>query len=59
MNTYQITWVERGTRKAAMLGLDETVQSDWTESETREAAEYRAECDGVDMERYECVVEIL
>jgi hypothetical protein len=57
MTTYRITWVERDTRNAACLGLDETIESDWTEEESREAAEYRAECAGVDLERYECIME--
>jgi hypothetical protein len=57
MNTYRITWVETGTGFAASLGLDETIRTDWTEAETREAAEYRAECDGVDLGRYSCLVE--
>ncbi len=57
MKTYRITWIERGTQNAACLGFDETIEGDWTEEETREAAEYHAECAGVDLDRFECVVE--
>lgn len=55
--TYRITWIERGTRNAAMLGLDETIESGDSVAEIRDAAIYAAECQGVDLERYECVVE--
>jgi hypothetical protein len=57
MKSYRITWVETGTGYAAGLGLDETIQTEWTVAETREAAEYRAECDGVDLARFACLVE--
>ena len=53
----RITWVLKGTNESAAFGNDETVRTDWTLDECREAAEYHAECDGVDLERYECVVE--
>ncbi len=54
---YRITWVERSTQNAACLGFDETLETDWTLEETKEAAEYRAECAGVDLDRFECFVE--
>ena len=55
--TVKITWVEKGTNNAAMIGLDETIESADTLDEIREAAEYHAECGGHDLVKYECVVE--
>lgn len=55
--TVQITWVEAGTNNAAMIGLDETIESFDSIDEIREAAEYHAECGGYDLSKYECKVE--
>lgn len=57
MKTYRITWVETGTGNAAGLGLDETIHTDWTEAETREAAEYRAAGYGISLAQFSCLVE--
>jgi hypothetical protein len=57
MKTYKITWVESSTRNAACLGLDEKIQSDGTLSEVAWAARYHGECAGIDLDRYEPVVE--
>jgi hypothetical protein len=57
--TYRITWVERDTRYAASLGLDETIKdSDFTWEEAKEAALYHGECAGVDLDRYEPMVQV-
>lgn len=53
----RITWIERGTRNAAMLGLEETMDTDWSLEECLEAAQYRANVIGVDLHRFEPVVE--
>lgn len=55
----KITWVETGTNNAAMIGRDETINSSSPIDDIREAAEYHAECCGVDLERYSVVVEEL
>jgi hypothetical protein len=55
--TVRITWVERGTRNAACLGLDETIETDWTITECREAALHRGSTAGIDLDRYDVNVE--
>ncbi|MDE2100998.1 MAG: hypothetical protein KGL39_27375 [Patescibacteria group bacterium] len=55
--TVKITWIEIETQNAAMVGLDETIESSDTLDEIREAAEYHAECAGVDLTRFQCILD--
>ena len=60
MASYQITWVEIGTNNAACIGLDEFIESsDYTPVEMKGAVEYKGECAGVDLEKYEPIVEVI
>ena len=56
---YRITWVVRGTQTAAALGIDETFRSDEPLEVVRENAEYNAICACVDIEKYDCVVDVI
>jgi hypothetical protein len=53
----QITWFDRETGAAAMDGMDERIETDWTLEECRAAALYRGECEGLDLDRYDVMVE--
>jgi hypothetical protein len=53
----RITWIERGTRNAAVLGLDELIDTAHSDDEILENALYAAECQDVDLDRYEPVIE--
>lgn len=56
---YRVTWVEKGTKNAAALGLDERLKvAGVTPEMIRQAAIYHAHCDGVDLDRYEPIVEL-
>ncbi len=55
--TVRITWVEAGTNNAAMLGLDETIESSDTLTEIREAALNYGDEQNVDLDRYDVVAE--
>jgi hypothetical protein len=57
--TVKITWVDRlaGYSSAAAIGLDETIETDWTTMECYEAAIYRAQCQGIDIDRYGPMIE--
>lgn len=55
---FKFTWVHRGTRNAAMLGLDEIVETPFLQAAI-EMAEYNAECQGVDLEKYELRAELI
>lgn len=57
LRTVKITWVEIGTNNAAMLGFDETIVTKWTLEECRAAALDRGAEAGVDLDRYDVVVE--
>jgi hypothetical protein len=57
--TVRITYVVRGTDDAAMIGLDEVVQTDSTDEEIIENAEYHAACQGYDSDMYEVCVEVV
>jgi hypothetical protein len=46
----KLTWCD-GENNAAGLGLDEVVEHDTIEGAKRDA-EYHAECQGIDLERY-------
>ncbi len=51
--TVKITWVDGfHPGAAAMLGLDETIETDWTVPECYDAAVHRAQEQGVDITRY-------
>jgi hypothetical protein len=52
----RITWVAKGTNNAALLGLDETVEAD-SLGDARDAAIYHAECQGIELDRYDIEVE--
>jgi len=54
----QITWMD-SDGNAAGIGLDELIETDWTLDECIEAARYRGECDGVDLDRFHVEVEEL
>lgn len=56
--TIKLTWVHAGTNNAAMLGLDEIVEADSTD-EAEDAAFYAAECQGVDIDKYELRSEVI
>jgi hypothetical protein len=61
----KITWVHKGTNRAAGIGRDETIpydceQSDGNNLEQAELdAEYAAECRGIDLKQYEPIAEII
>ena len=54
--TIRITWVFRGTRDAAMLGLDDIVEADSLDAAI-DAAEYHAQCQNIDMDEFEVQAE--
>jgi hypothetical protein len=54
--TIRVTWLDKAGN-AACLGRDETLITDWTDSEIIEAAYYRAECDGIDSNEYDLLLE--
>jgi hypothetical protein len=54
----RITWVFRGTRDAAMLGLDDTVEAESLEAAI-DAAEYHAQCQNIDLDEFEVQAEFV
>ncbi len=52
----KITWLD-GSGNAAGIGMDETIDTDWTLAECVEAACYRGECDRIDLDRFHPVAE--
>jgi hypothetical protein len=63
--TIKITWVHKRTNRAAGIGLDETIPYDRERSDEDNLqqaevdAEYAAECQGINLQRYEPIVEII
>lgn len=51
MRRVKITWVDVDGN-AVCIGLDETIETDWTIEECREAAVYRGQCQEIDLDRY-------
>lgn len=47
----QITWMDNDGN-AACLGFDEEIMTDWSLNECIEAALYRGECEGIDLNRF-------
>lgn len=59
MRSVKITWIEKSTEpntNTAMLGLDETISSDASIEQIREDANVYAAQQGVDLDKYSCVI---
>jgi hypothetical protein len=56
MAAYRITWIDRETRNAALLGLNEEIV---TQADVKADSEDHAKTQGIDLDRYECVVETI